>query len=381
MNNKPIQTNQQRLSYLLELFSFTKKELLEYINGDGKRVVKEEEVFDSQIKLSVLKRIDAVFKQGLSFYTDPSEIEKKRDSSIFLRKDSFNAQVNFGDRLRVNVIERDSRYLNTLAQLSDYRLAIPSSNYSTGKKPQEVAFEARNRFYPQVKNVSDRDFLKAFINKLSEQNIMVSEFVENHNLKNKTSIDGLFIKPNIIAVKRQQDSFKREIFTLAHELGHYLRNQEELDQPVVGQLSEKKIEQWCDSFAFSFLIGQEGERKLLASSELSLTHPTIIQITNEQHLSRLAIFTNLVIHKNISWEEYNGIRQTLKEEYEKQKREKERLKMLKKEKGEKGGQSPKPIRSSIEQDIYRHAFLSGVIGEYEVLKRFGSKDIDKVIYG
>ena len=268
MGTKVIQTNPQRLFYLLELFDFAEKELLEYINDGRKRLLREEEVFSKQIKLSVLKRIDAVFKQGLSFYTNPSDIEKKHDNSIFFRKAQFNAQPNLGDRLRVNAIERDSHYLNTLVQLSDYPLTISSRSHSIKENPKEFAFKAREKFYPQRRDVSDRDFLKDFVNKLSEQNIIVFEFVENWNLKNKTSIDGLFIKPNIIAIKRQQDSFKREVFTLAHELGHYLLKQEELDQPVVGQRSEKKIEQWCDSFAFSFLIGQEKNQELLEALAL-----------------------------------------------------------------------------------------------------------------
>ena len=381
MGTKVIQTNPQRLFYLLELFNFAKKEFLEYINDGRKRLLREEEVFSKQIKLSILKKIDEVFRQGLSFYTNPSDIENKNNSSIFFRKNRFNTQPNLGDRLRVNAIERDSHYLNMLAQLSDYLLTIPSRSHSIKENPEKVAFKARDEFYPQLRGLSDRDFLKAFVNKLSEQNIIVFEFVENWNLKNKTSIDGLFIKPNIIAIKRQQDSFKREVFTLAHELGHYLLKEEELDQPVVGQRSEKEIEKWCDSFAFSFLIGQEKNRQLLKSSGLSLNHQKILEITEEQHLSRLAIFTNLVIHENISWKEYNTIKATLETEYKKQKDKKDKLRMLKKEKGEKGGAAPKPIRSSIEQDIYRNAFLSGVIGEYEVLKRFGSRNIDKIIYG
>ncbi|WP_086543530.1 ImmA/IrrE family metallo-endopeptidase [Algoriphagus antarcticus] len=78
------------------------------------------------------------------------------------------------------------------------------------------------------------------------------------SLKQKSNIDGFFIKPNVIVLRRNQDYFKWEIFTLAHELGHYILNQEEVesiyfDQLVLGATS--KIEAWCYTFAFAFLAG------------------------------------------------------------------------------------------------------------------------------
>ena len=152
--------------------------------------------------------------------------------------------------------------------MSDYPLTHIIPRHHVREKPEKVAQKVREKFYPKEKCNSDRDFLKALINKLGEQNIIVFEFVENWNLKHKSSIDGFFIAPNIISIKRQQDSLKREIFTLVHELGHYLLNQEELDQPVVGQHSESKNETWCNSFAFDFLVGPYKSQLLEMSSTL-----------------------------------------------------------------------------------------------------------------
>ena len=380
-----IQVNQQRLSYLLDLFGLTQEQLLQKINSisKNKKPIEKEEIFSNQIKLPALRKIDDLFKQGLNYYTDPSNIEHSEDNSIFFRKDSFNTKVNFGDRLRVNAIERDRYYLNALVKLCDYPLLNTSFDCNIKQNPEKVAQEVRERFYPKKQYDNDKDFLKALINKFSEQNIIVFEFVENWNLKYKSSVDGFFIAPNVIAIKRQEGSFKREIFTLVHELGHYLLNEEELDQPIVGQVStNNRIEKWCDSFAFSFLIGTDKNYLLNETSNFSLRESKILKIVNEKHLSRLALFTNLAINGKISWEKYKAIQKELGEEYEKNRRQKETNKIIQREQGiENNARSPKPIRSSLEQDIYRNAFLSGVIGEYEVLKRFSSKDIDKLIYG
>ncbi|MFX4971243.1 ImmA/IrrE family metallo-endopeptidase, partial [Acinetobacter baumannii] len=66
--------------------------------------------------------------------------------------------------------------------------------------------------------------MKNFISKFAENNILVFEFIETHNKKEKANINGFYLTPNVIVLKRNQKSFSREIFTLAHELGHYLLN-------------------------------------------------------------------------------------------------------------------------------------------------------------
>jgi Zn-dependent peptidase ImmA (M78 family) len=42
---------------------------------------------------------------------------------------------------------------------------------------------------------------------------------ETHNKKEKANISVFYLSPNVIVLKRNQKFLKREIFTLAHELG------------------------------------------------------------------------------------------------------------------------------------------------------------------
>ena len=98
-----------------------------------------------------------------------------------------------------------------------------------------------------------REYLKGFINKLGEYNVLVLEFVDTFNKKEKANIDGFYISPNAIVLKRNQEAFSREIFTLCHELGHYLLDKEDVDEldfsKFVEQFSNPSdIEEWCNGF-------------------------------------------------------------------------------------------------------------------------------------
>lgn len=63
----------------------------------------------------------------------------------------------------------------------------------------------------------------------------------------------------MIVLKRHQISFRREIFTLIHELGHYLLNEEEIEELDYSNLARRDlsaIEKWCNDFSYYFLIGE-----------------------------------------------------------------------------------------------------------------------------
>lgn len=74
----------------------TKGELLKRLNVKRKNPLVETDIFNEEIKLSILKKIDSVFHKGLSFYIDPKEPTQSREESIFFRKDNFNAKLNLG---------------------------------------------------------------------------------------------------------------------------------------------------------------------------------------------------------------------------------------------------------------------------------------------
>lgn len=94
---------------------------------------------------------------------------------------------------------------------------------------------------------------------------------------------GFFIKPNFIVLKKQ-NSRKREIFTLAHELGHYLLNNENIDENTFVQ-NPNNEESWCNQFAFALLLGESlSEIQNINTSEISLTNQTIQELSEKRHI-------------------------------------------------------------------------------------------------
>ena len=397
---KHIKINLNRLEYLQELYDVSESVILDSLNKDRKNKIDASIFNTNRIRLSLLKKIDKeFFKKDISFYTDPRDLSHSKNASIFFRKEIFNSELEHADRLRINDIEAKLQYLNGIMEASRYKLPERKLQfYNIDDNPQKAANEVRAYFDWDVlrdKSKSDRDYLRSLIEAYADLGILVHEFVEAHNLKKKVSWDGMFLAPNVITIKRQQNALNREIFTLAHELGHYLVNSEEVDKNPLEQVEQeplKQIESWCNAFAFHFLLGQELISQLpsLFSKNPTIKNPEISKISNEYHLSRLAIYTHLFRNNDIKWADYAHLRDDLKREYEHKQNERKRQREIDKAQnpGKVGGAMPQPIHSNLEKSIYHHAFFEGTIGEIDIINRFKPKQneiekgfIDKFLYG
>ena len=81
--------NKARLDYLLELFSMSKDELLSLLNEDRKKLYTAEELSGDTIQMPLLKKIDDIFKKGLSFYMDFSPVSISHSSKCFSERNTF----------------------------------------------------------------------------------------------------------------------------------------------------------------------------------------------------------------------------------------------------------------------------------------------------
>lgn len=374
-----IEQNISRLKYLLDLYGLSVEELSEKISKGLKNPITQKELFSTKIKLSHLKRIDSFFNKGLHFYLDPKAPEKSKEASVFFRKESFNSELNFGSRKIVNEFEEFKISLSAISKLSDLKTDRVFKVYNTKDNPKLVAQEQRKTLHPGYS--SDlKEFLKSLIEKFAKYNILVFEFVETWNKKEKANIDGFFLNPNVIVLKRQQKAFRREIFTLVHELGHFLLNEEEIDFLDYYQISKtnfSKIERWCNDFAYFFLAGDytnEFNKIQKADSSNDYHFEIIEEISKRTHLSQIALFTRLLYEKKLSSYDYSKIKTDLFEKYQ-GKLEKEKINQeLDKEKGIKQrGAAPQPIKSPLLISTIQTAFYEGVLNEYEVCKRLNIK--------
>lgn len=386
-----VEINKERLDYLLSLYRMTKGELLSLINDGRKRELSWEDIYKNEIDVSYLKRIDKVFKRGLFYYADPVVPQRKSSSSVFFRKEHFSSDLNYGAKQRVREFEDINTRLLAISTLSDIKLQRKLPKCKESMSPIDVAFSIRDKVLPAfVEN--KRDYLKGFINKLGDLNVIVFEFVDQYNKKHKANIDGFFLLPNAIVLKRRQDSFSRELFTLAHELGHYLLGEEEIEEVDMMTIPSSfdqmsATERWCNQFAYYLLLGKECAELLYEiptfDSNNDYGHEIVDVVKKATHLSRLAIFTDLMLQKKLSYSSYLQIRNELEEN----RKHNEIIKQQKKEQDiamgiESSGRNPKPIRAAIISDIYNVALNNGVIGELEYCKAMNIKpsEIDKYLY-
>ena len=114
-----IEINLKRLRYLLRLFGLTEDDLIVMLNSGYKRELSREEVFTTEMPLSLLKRIDKIFNKGIYYYVDFSPVSHGSHASIFFRKQSFNGQLNLEARKMVDKFETLKNTLDTYNALSD----------------------------------------------------------------------------------------------------------------------------------------------------------------------------------------------------------------------------------------------------------------------
>lgn len=375
-----IEHNISRIEYLLKLYRLTLDELLIQISEGLKRPITKSDIFSSDIKLSHLKKIDKIFNKGLEYYINPKEIKESKEASIFFRKEKFNSELNIGAKKIVNEFEDLKITLSAISKLSNIKLERKLPIYTINDNPREIAKIVSKSLYPDIFTPKLRDFLKDLISKFSDNNILVFEFIETWNKKNPANINGFFLDPNVIVLKRQQKSFRREIFTLVHELGHYLLNEEEIEEVEIKSSTYNKlndIENWCNDFAYYFLAGKYADKiaKLNTANSNNDYHFDLINtISQNTNLSTLALYTRLLYSNKISNSNYNNVRNELDEIYRK-KIEEEKLKRdLDKLSGKKsGGSVPKPINSPLFINTLQTALFDGVINEYDFCKNLKIK--------
>lgn len=348
-------------------------ELLALISEGLKKPITQEEIFSREIKVSLLKRIDKIFNKGLHYYLDPKSPEISKDASIFFRKTKFDTALNIGAKKTVNQFEELKISLSAISKLAEIETGRILPIYKVTSNPKTIAKKMSELLYPGFQ-MKQRDFLKALIDKFAEHNILVFEFVETWNKKEKANIDGFFLNPNVIVLKRQQSAFRREIFTLIHELGHYLLNEEEVEQVDISNMANHKlsvIEKWCNDFAFYFLAGkfvEDIENLDNATANNDYHFDTIAQISRNTHLSKIAIFTRL-LYKQISQVSYNSIKAEFEGQFRLRQEEERRQKELDKINGvSRGGSTPKPINSPLLVSTIQTAFYEGIMNEYDVCK-------------
>lgn len=378
-----IEINKERLNYLLALYKMTVEDLLSLLNEGRKKPINKMDITGDTIELALLKHIDKILGRGLNFYSDFSPLAQSANSSVFFRKSKFGTELNMESMRIVHKFEILKQTLDSYNKLSRLNVQADIAHYTIDYSPIEAARTVRRELYPgAISNV--KKFLIALISKCADHNIFVFEYIETWNKKEKTNIDGVYLQPNMIVLKHHKH-YKREIFTLAHELGHCILGEEEVEpvdmMAVERNVQLSEVERWCNDFAFHFIMGEEAEelnniQKVNADHDYYMDY--VAGLSARTHISRLAIFTRLFLENKMTFAHYNTVRANLAQEYklrtEREKEQKEETKSF--------GMAPKPIISPLFLKTMQYAYFKGIVNEMAFCKHLNIKpdNFEKVLW-
>ncbi len=377
-----VEVNPDRLEYLVELFALSRKEVCARVQGKNKTEVKEKDLFRDRIQIRHLRKLQEVFGKGESFFLSEGRPASKNSGSVLFRKDGINCELGYADRLLVSKMADEAIFLSSLCFLMGSTLKRKFPPYRTSQDASRIAYSVREKMgITDSPSKTERDYLQYLIECLGNQDIVVKEHLEYHHTKEKVNLAGFFLKPATIVIKRQAQ-LKREIFTLAHELGHYLLNSEDIDGNQIFNQTKNEEETWCNEFAFHFILGEQKAKQLYANADVLAQFPDKVKdFSGKSHISRLAIYCHLAKTEAISWSEYHEIRERIERQYKKDKQAKKLEAKKNRELGKpQSGRAARPIVSPLEERVYIDAFFDGILEGRDLTERF-KQPIDKIIYG
>lgn len=369
-----IEINKNRILHLLASYRMTAEGLLSLLNEGRKKLLTTDDVICDTIALPILKKIDKFFDRGLAYYQDFSDVSNSQSTSVFFRKENFAAELNLESMHVVHKFEQQKFLIDGFVALTEMNVQVSVKRFDITENAMKAAESVRALFMPEKTPKTSRELLKAMIAACAENKIFVFEFIETWNKKNRANIDGFYLNPNMIVLKRQK-SYKREIFTLAHELGHCLLGVEEVEPLDLANLdisSLSNVERWCNDFAFYLIAGADA--KLLdavaaVSPDNDYCHDLASEVSKRTFISRLAIYTRFLIDKKVSPANYAAIKADLMEQYN--------LRLQKEKEAVKDNNThpapPKPIMSPLYIETMQMALFKGVISETQFCKYLNIK--------
>lgn len=257
--------NPEALRFAIAQSGYEQEELVEKVRTKGaKRRFSLEylkEILQGQRNplYTDLKYLDTYLKRGIPFYF----LSQFPNDEVFANFRKKNRDVKIEPDVEVKLREYASLRRDIAEMLKDSYISIERNLrvYTEKESPEKVAEELRKRFVYVPDNFGKSQTREAFQflrNRVEEEGI----FVFKDNLGENTR-GCLFLKgegPPLLLINSSENK-NAEIFTLLHELAHYLLDKEELDYGLERSSYSHATENWCDRFAFRFLFPESAESR------------------------------------------------------------------------------------------------------------------------
>lgn len=247
---------------------FTKIYLWELLEGKRKPLYSD------------LKKLDSFLKRGIPFFF-LENMPKENVLPMFRLKNN-NLRLSPETEIKLRKYEDLRKEIKYLLQgeKEEYIRVLPV--FDIKQKPEDVAKEIRKKFLfddIHIEKSTHRDVFAHIRRKIENSDIYVFKDSLENGLRGC-----IFIKNNLppLILINSNDDKNAEIYSLLHEFGHFLLDDEELDLDEDGIKKDEKIELWCNAFAYHFIMKNEFE------IEENFTKENKAQLTDIEKLKELS---------------------------------------------------------------------------------------------
>lgn len=296
-----IGVNHQVLVWARESLAITRNQASEKTGITAKSLVQLEEG-EKQPTLDELKELSKTYKRTIAtllLAIPPKEKPLPTDRRTIDSK----ALGNFHEKTIMAVRKARALAQSFVELRQELGIEIPKFSLSASmqEQPQEVAAKIRKHLnlyeLREIENINQA--LEAYIEKLESLGVAIFQLsLTQDKLRGFSIIDDVM---PIIGIKRGGEQPTAKIFTLFHELGHILLNEDGFCD-----LSEKaslEIEKWCNAFAAEILIPTSELLQMEIVLQQKHTNNKIwakkdlVELGNYFHVGPLAILRSLLENK------------------------------------------------------------------------------------
>ncbi len=261
-----------RVSVKPELLSFAIKRSGYSIEGLVKRINERfrvkyfdtnylKEVLEGKIspQYSDLKKIDTFIRRDIPFYF----LEEPPDEKIFINFRKKHGEYSLDPDIEITLREYEYLREEIKQLIKDENISYVRDFpiYCVKDDPSKIGFEIRKRLKINdidIKAIDSKDLFEYLRGEIERHTIFVFKDHLGYVLRGCIFLNDDL--PALILINSTDDK-NAEIFSLLHEFGHYLLNNEGIDAEDINLEEDRDVESWCNSFAYHVLMREENEIK------------------------------------------------------------------------------------------------------------------------
>jgi Zn-dependent peptidase ImmA (M78 family) len=307
-----VDINPQVLRWAIERSGFSLDLLSQYIrlrfnvkyftNEYLEKIIKKQET----AQYSDIKKIDSFLKRGVPFYF-LDDIPKEKIFPKFRSK--YGNFVNPKIEIKLREYAELREEIQFLLQEQKLTINRRLPKYTIENKPIDAAKKIKqllNFKIEDYKKTNSRELFEVLRNKIEEEDIFIFRDALPHELRGCIFLDNEY--PPLILVNSSDDK-NAEIFSLLHEFGHFLLDMEDIDiDNINANNPTSQSENWCNSFAYFFLVDGEIEKKegfMDSNIRERISEQWLKQLSDTYKISKLAFMYRLYILGIITRNEFN----------------------------------------------------------------------------